>query len=284
MGDRTGIEWSDATWNPITGCDAVGPGCDNCYAESIAERVRGTHAFPNGFDLTWRPKALDQPLRWKRPRKIFVNSMSDLFHKAVVNSTGNHSIPTCALEYIFNRIEEADWHTYQILTKRSSLMRDWINNRYPHTDSRCVVEPLPHVWLGVSVEDRAHIGRIEHLRATNAAVRFISFEPLLAPIGPVDLSGIHWVIAGGESGRSARPIQSDWVREIRDHCAAQGVAFFFKQWGSCRPLDVINDPANSKTITKGGPKGGCILDGRKHLEFPIIARWNLANTAQEQAT
>ena len=266
MGDRTGIEWSDATWNPITGCDAVGPGCDNCYAENIAERFRGTPAFPDGFDLTWRPNALDQPLRWKRPRKIFVNSMSDLFHKAVLNPQQADRIPLAALEYIFNRIEEADWHTYQILTKRSSLMRDWINNRYQ-------ADPLPHVWLGVSVEDAAHTSRIEHLRATNAAVRFISFEPLLGAIGPVDLSGIHWVIVGGESGRLARPIRSEWVREIRDQCAEQHVALFFKQWGSNPPPDVVADIRNA--VTKGGPKGGNTLDGETHIDFP---------TAQEQAT
>lgn len=262
MGDRTNIEWSDATWNPITGCSPVGPGCDNCYADNIANRFAGTPAFPLGFGLTYRPKVLDQPLKWKRPRKIFVNSMSDLFHKGVINPPPGCNIPAAALGYIFNRIEEADWHTYQILTKRSSLMRDWINDRY--------AEPLPHVWLGVSVEDRPHASRIEHLRATRAAVRFISFEPLLGPIGPVDLSGIDWVIVGGESGRAARPILSDWVRDIRDQCVDQGVALFFKQWGSNPPQDVLDDPLNSATIVKGGPKGGCVIDGRKHLKFPHL--------------
>ena len=266
MGDRTNIEWSDATWNPITGCDAVGPGCDNCYAENIATRFAGTPAFPNGFGLTYRPKVLDQPLKWTRPRKIFVNSMSDLFHKHVVNPPPNGPIPLAALGYIFNRIEEADWHTYQILTKRSSLMRDWINERYP-------AENLPHVWLGVSIEDRAHLGRLDHLRATNAAVRFISFEPLLGRIGPVDLTDIHWVITGGESGRGARPIESDWVREIRDQCAEQGVVFFHKQWGSNPPEDVVADIRN--VVTKGGPKGGNTLDGETHTNFPVVFRCSL---------
>lgn len=274
MGDKSNIEWTDSTWNPITGCTKVGPGCDHCYAEHIAEhRLKGTKAFPNGFGLTYRPHLLDQPLRWKRPRRIFVNSMSDLFHKHVVNPPPGGPIPLCALDYIFNRMEAADWHTYQILTKRSSLMRDWVNDRFRRASGDPITPgaPPPHIWLGVSVEDRDHIGRIEHLRKTRVddnGVRFVSFEPLLGRIGPVDLTGIHWAIVGGESGNQARPIESDWVRDLRDQCDAQGVAFFFKQWGANRPADVKNDPFNDETIRKGGPKGGNMLDNRTHLAFP----------------
>lgn len=267
MGDRSNIEWTDATWNPISGCDAVGPGCTNCYAESIAKRFAGSPAFPNGFGLTYRPHLLDQPLRWKRPRRIFVNSMSDLFHKHVVNPPPGGPIPLAALEYIFNRMEEADWHTYQILTKRSSLMRDWVFDRYTKRGHQLP----PHIWLGVSVEDRAHIGRIEHLRDTPIhphGVRFVSFEPLLGSVRPVDLLGIHWAIVGGESGKAARPIESDWVRQLREQCIQQGVALFFKQWGSNPPPDVKNDPVNASSVRKGGPKGGNVIDNRTHLYFP----------------
>lgn len=255
MGDKSNIEWTDATWNPISGCTKVGPGCDNCYAEHIAERrLKGTKAFPNGFALTWRPHLLNLPLRWTRPRRIFVNSMSDLFHEHVVNPPKDGAIPVCALHYIFNRMEEADQHIYQILTKRSSLMRDFIKHRY---DDELAPE---QIWCGVSVEDRQRCGRIKHLRDTAVQTRFISFEPLLGPIGEVDLTGIDWAIVGGESGPNARPMDPFWVRELRDQCAEQGVAFFFKQWGGKRKP--VNDPA------KYTDDGVCILDGVAHLNFP----------------
>ena len=221
--------------------------------------MKGTKAFPNGFALTYRPHLLDKPIQWKRPRKIFVNSMSDLFHKHVVNPPPDGAIPQCAINYIFNRMIQANHHTFQILTKRSSIMRDWINGEFgaPGKKTWTVALP-PHIWLGVSVEDRAHIGRIDHLRNTGRhpdMVRFVSFEPLLGPIGPVDLTGIHWAIAGGESGPYARPMEADWVRDLRDQCAEQGVAFFFKQWGGRRKA-----------------KGDCVLDGRTHLDFPAQER------------
>lgn len=238
MADGSAIEWTDATWNPVTGCTKITAGCDNCYAQRFSERFRGVpdHPFENGFDLTLRPERIRQPLAWKRPRMIFVNSMSDLFHKAVSREF---------IDRVFETMEEADWHIFQVLTKRSSLMRDYLIRRYRDR------KPPSHIWLGVSVEDGNSSSRIEHLRQAPAAVRFLSAEPLIGAIGEVDLTGIHWVIAGGESGPGARPMHIDWAREIRDVCAVQGVAFFFKQWGGFRP----------KT-------GGRDLDGREWNELP----------------
>ena len=239
MADGSSIEWTDATWNPVTGCTKVTAGCDNCYALRFSERFRGVpgHPFENGFDLTLRPERIGQPLAWRRPRMIFVNSMSDLFHKQV---------PRQFINSVFDTMEAADWHVFQVLTKRSSLMRDYLKRRYAGSS------PPPHIWLGVSVEDGQSQSRINHLRAAPAAVRFLSIEPLIGPIGRVDLGGIHWVIAGGESGPGARPMHIDWAREVRDQCAEQGVAFFFKQWGGIRP----------KT-------GGRNLDGREWNELPM---------------
>ena len=238
MADGSAIEWTDATWNPVTGCTKITAGCDNCYASRFSERFRGVpgHPFESGFDLTLRPERLQQPLGWKRPRMIFVNSMSDLFHKEV---------PREFVDRVFDTMEAADWHVFQVLTKRSSIMRDYLKRRY-----RGVTAPA-HVWLGVSVEDGRAKGRIEHLRQAPAAVRFLSIEPLIGPVGPMTLDGIHWVIAGGESGPGARPMHIDWARDVRDQCAAQGVAFFFKQWGGIRP----------KT-------GGRDLDGREWNDLP----------------
>jgi protein gp37 len=194
MAQKSDIEWTDATWNPVTGCTKVGPGCDNCYAERFAERWRGVdgHPYEQGFDLRLWPSRLHQPSVWKKPRMIFVNSMSDLFHK---------DIDQKYLDKIFDSMEEANWHIYQILTKRSSLMQKYVKNRY---GSRQVPR---HIWLGVSVENAALKGRIDHLRKINSDARFISFEPLLGEIGVVDLSGIAWAIVGGESGPRARVMQ-----------------------------------------------------------------------------
>lgn len=238
MADRSAIEWTDATWNPVTGCTKITAGCINCYAARFSERFRGTpnHPFENGFDLTLRPGRLDQPLRWRRGRTIFVNSMSDLFHK---------EIPREFVDKVFDTMEAADWHRYQVLTKRSSRMRDYLKRRYAEKSAP------EHMWFGVSVEDRAARSRIDHLRATPAAIRFLSIEPLIGPVGQVDLSGIHWVIVGGESGPGARPMQEEWVLELRDQCVDQGVAFFFKQWGGFRP----------KT-------GGRSLEGREWSQMP----------------
>lgn len=242
MADNSQIEWTDATWNPTTGCTKVSSGCDRCYAERFSERFRGTkgHPFESGFDLTLRPSRLTLPLSWKRPRQIFVNSMSDLFHK---------DIPSEFISRVFDTMETADWHTYQVLTKRSSLLRDFVNRRYPD-------DPSPfHIWLGVSVEDRSALSRIEHLKQARASVRFLSLEPLLAPLGRLNLTGIQWVIAGGESGPGFRKLEVDWVREIRDQCLESGVPFFFKQWGGIRPK-----------------AGGNVLDDHRWMQYPDITK------------
>jgi protein gp37 len=238
MADGSAIEWTDATWNPVTGCTKITKGCDNCYAARFSERFRGVpgHPFENGFDLTLRPDRISQPMAWRRPRMIFVNSMSDLFHKGV---------PWAFIDQVFDTMEAADWHTFQLLTKRSSLMRDYLKRRY-------IDRSAPdHIWVGVSVEDSRAKTRIGHLREAPAAVRFLSVEPLIGPVGPMILDGIHWVIAGGESGPGARPLHIDWAREIRDQCTEQDVAFFFKQWGGLRPKS-----------------GGRDLDGRQWNELP----------------
>lgn len=219
----TEIEWTDATWNPVTGCSKVTRGCDFCYAERFSERFRGVagHPFEHGFDLTLRPERLKQPLQWCQPRRIFVNSMSDLFHKEV---------PRQFVDAVFDTMEAAHWHTFQVLTKRSSLMVRYLRDRYGADQ----LAP-PHIWLGVSVEDTKNTIRIKHLRAARASIKFISFEPLLGPVGKVDLSGVHWAIVGGESGPRARPMAEEWAVEIRDQCLKAKVAFFFKQWGGVRP-------------------------------------------------
>ena len=240
MSDKSSIEWTDATWNPVTGCTKVGPGCDHCYAERFAERFRGVrgHPYEHGFDLVLRPERLFQPMQWHRPRMIFVNSMSDLFHK---------EIPSTYIDKVFDVMENANQHIFQILTKRSSRMATYINTRYSD-------EPTPrHIWMGVSVEDSHRTGRIAYLKQANATIRFLSFEPLLGRIGNIDLSGIDWVIVGGESGLGARPMNANWVREMRDQCEQQSVKFFFKQWGG-----------------KTSKAGGRILDGALHDDYPFV--------------
>ena len=222
MSANSEIEWTDATWNPVTGCTKIGTGCDNCYAHRFAERWRGIedHPYEQGFDLRLWPSRLQQPSQWKKPRMIFVNSMSDLFHKAIERRF---------IDSVFDAMESADWHVYQVLTKRSSLMRNYVRNRYNGN------EVPKHIWLGVSVEDDAHKGRIDHLCQVNSQARFVSFEPLLGPIGEVDLAGIAWAIVGGESGPKARPMAQSWATDLRDKCELEDVAFFFKQWGGARP-------------------------------------------------
>jgi len=238
MAQKSEIEWTDATWNPVTGCIKVGPGCDHCYAERFAERWRGIedHPYEQGFDLRLWPARLQQPMLWKKPRMIFVNSMSDLFQK---------EIPREFVDQVFDSMEAANWHVFQVLTKRSSLMEKYVRGRYGSAS-------VPgHIWLGVSVEDAAHNGRIAHLRRINSEARFISFEPLLAPVGDVDLSGVAWAIVGGESGPGARPMSEAWVRQIKNTCERDNVAFFFKQWGGARPKS-----------------GGRLLDGEEWNGFP----------------
>jgi protein gp37 len=251
MAQKSVIEWTDATWNPVTGCTKIGLGCDNCYAERFAERWRGIvgHPYEQGFDLRLWPTRLSQPSEWKKPRMIFVNSMSDLFHK---------NIDRFHIDMVFDTMEATDWHVYQVLTKRSSLMRSYVRARYNG-------RPVPrHIWLGVSVEDAARKSRIEHLRQINSEARFISFEPLLGPIGHVDLKGIAWAIVGGESGPRARPMKHAWATELRIACERFGVAFFFKQWGGARPKS-----------------GGRLLDGEEWNGFPthIVPKRILAEIA-----
>ena len=222
MARKSAIEWTDATWNPVTGCTKITRGCDNCYAERLAERFRGTpgHPFENGFDLTLRPERLSQPLSWKRPKRIFVNSMSDLFH---------NRISTRFIDRVFDTMESADQHIYQVLTKRSSLMKNYLQQRYGGSATP------RHIWCGVSVEDHRAAARIQHLQTAPITIRFLSIEPLLGPVGKIDLEGISWVIVGGESGPKARPMQLRWVLDIRDMCKQSGVDFFFKQWGGRTP-------------------------------------------------
>jgi len=224
MAQNSSIEWTDATWNPVTGCTKISPGCDNCYAERFSERFRDVpgHPFESGFDLTLRPARLEQPLSWKKPRMIFVNSMSDLFHK---------EIPYYFVDKVFDTMEAASHHTFQVLTKRSTRLRTYINKRYKDS-----LAPS-HIWLGVSVENGSKKSRIKHLNETNASVRFLSIEPLIGSMGAIDLSHIHWVIVGGESGPHHRPIKKEWVTDIRDQCQKTKTPFFFKQWGGFRPKE-----------------------------------------------
>ena len=239
MSANSTIEWTDATWNPVRGCSKVSPGCKHCYAETFAERFRGVpgHPYERGFDLRLVPQKLAEPLRWSTPKTIFVNSMSDLFHE---------DVPDGYIENCVKVMQLADWHTYQVLTKRSARMRKLLQTRLSFAGS------LRHIWWGVSVEDRKFgVPRMAELGAAPVAVRFLSVEPLLEDIGELNLEGIHWLIVGGESGNGARQLDAAWVRSIREQCADTGVPFFFKQWGGVR-----------KSAT------GRLLDGRTYDEMP----------------
>ena len=236
MSLASAIEWTESTWNPVTGCSKISPGCKNCYAERMALRLKamGSANYTSGFTLTLHPHLISLPLEWKRPQMIFVNSMSDLFHEQV---------PDYFIESAFETMNAAWWHNFQILTKRSERLLkmapklNWGNN----------------IWMGVTVEAGDYIFRIDHLRKTNARIKFISFEPLLGSIQYIDLHGIDWVIVGGESGPGARPVQSSWVIELRDHCQKGGTPFFFKQWGGF----------NKK-------RAGRELEGRIWNEMPLL--------------
>ena len=294
MSDKTKIEWSDATWNPVTGCTKVSEGCRHCYAATFAERWRGTpgHYFENGFDLTLRPDKLDQPLRWTKPRKIFVNSMSDLFHK---------DIPDEFIRKVWEVMVACPRHTFQVLTKRPERMREWVS---VHGVEISGGKPASNIWLGTSVENqKAADERIPLLLQTPAAIRFLSCEPLLGSVNlnqikvPNDKREFHlsalqeqhddcfynapstidWVITGGESGHGARPMHPDWARNLRDQCQAVGVAYFFKQWGEWAPEENYPDyiPSGTsydftnETVWKVGKKSaGRLLDGREWNEFP----------------
>lgn len=242
MADRSAIEWTQATWNPVTGCDKVSPGCAHCYAEAFAERWRGIkgHPYEQGFDLRLWPHRLDQPLRWKRPRLIFVNSMSDLFHE---------DVPEDFIHAVFDVMGRASQHTFQILTKRHERLADLAPDLSWH----------PNVWMGVSVENRRFVHRADHLRDVPASVRFISAEPLLGPLEGLDLDGIQWLIAGGESGIGHRRCDADWIRDLRDRCEAENVPFFFKQWGG-----------------RTSKAGGRVLDGRTYDGWPAVRELAIA--------
>jgi protein gp37 len=219
VSDNTTIEWTDATWNPVRGCTKITPGCKNCYAEKFAERFRGVpgHPYTQGFDLLLVENKVEEPLRWKRPRRIFVNSMSDLFHVGV---------PLDYIVRVCETMRQGDWHIYQTLTKRGERMHQLLNGALREYAA------LPQTWWGVSVEDRKHgLPRVDLLRDTPARTKFLSVEPLLEDLGTIDLTGIDWVIAGGESGPRARPMQREWISSLRDQCLEQNVRFFFKQWG-----------------------------------------------------
>lgn len=260
----TAIEWADVTWNPVTGCDRVSPGCDNCYALTLAKRLKamGQPGYQNdgdprtsgpGFRLTPHPDRLDQPLRWRKPRRVFVNSMSDLFHP---------DVPPDFLARVYAAMVAAsDRHTFQVLTKRPQRMARLLNDPLFHARVQREVWALgshmfagfvrPNIWWGTSIESNRYTFRADHLRDTPAAVRFLSLEPLLGRLPSLDLTDIDWLIVGGESGLDARPVNPNWVREIRDRCVAAGIPFFFKQWGGRTPK------AN-----------GRLLDGRTWDQYP----------------
>lgn len=214
---KTGIEWTESTWNPVTGCTKISPGCKHCYAERMAFRLQsmGQPNYANGFKLTLQEKMLELPLKWKKPQMIFVNSMSDLFHK---------DVPLEYIQKVFEVMRLAHWHQFQVLTKRSERLLE--------LDQALLWED--NIWMGVSVESETYQYRIDHLRETHAKIKFLSLEPLLGNLPNLNLSGIDWVIVGGESGPGARPMPALWVEEIRDQCNQSGVAFFFKQWGGTR--------------------------------------------------
>jgi len=244
MSTATAIEWTEVTWNPTTGCDRISPGCDHCYALALAGRLKAMGSAKYqldgdprtsgpGFGLTVHPGALDIPRRWREPRMIFVNSMSDLFHAQV---------PISFVRDVLVVIADTPHHTYQLLTKRARRLRRLAGD----------LEWPPNLWVGVSVEHAQALDRVEDLRQVPAAVRFLSCEPMLGPLGEIDLQGIDWVIAGGESGRRARPVDPAWIRQVRDHTTAAGVPFFFKQWGG-----------------RTARSGGRLLDGRTWDEYPL---------------
>lgn len=241
MSETSSIEWTDATWNPVRGCTKVSPGCKHCYAETFAERFRGVpgHPYEEGFDLRLIPEKLNEPLKWRTPKKIFVNSMSDLFHPR---------IPDEYIEEVARVMIKGDWHQYQVLTKRAERLRVLLNTKLRFATS------TQHIWWGVSVENKKHgLPRIGELRNTPASIKFLSIEPLLEDLGDIDFGGIDWVIVGGESGRGARKMDKSWVQGILRQCRTQKVRFFFKQWGG------VNKKAAGRT-----------LNGRIYDELPIL--------------
>jgi protein gp37 len=251
MGADSAIEWTNATWNPVTGCTKISAGCENCYAFTFAERWRGVrgHPYERGFDVQLRPERLTLPLEWERPRMIFVNSMSDLFHER---------IPDLYIRAVSEVMCASPWHTYQVLTKRSSRLCELLTSQLTKAASQ------RHVWWGVSIANKKYgLPRLEDLKRSSAAVRFLSIEPLLEDLGNIDLEGIHWVIVGGESGPGARPIRESWIVSIMEQCKTANVPFFFKQWGGVRKS-----------------RAGRSLQGRTYDEFPPSMPQRLPSRAE----
>ncbi len=238
MASNSPIEWTESTWNPVTGCNKISPGCKNCYAERLSKRLKamGQANYKNGFKLTLQPQMLELPLGWKKPQTIFVNSMSDLFHK---------DVPLEYIQQVFDVMKRANWHRFQVLTKRADRLAELSSE----------LEWSPNIWMGVSVESQKYTHRIDELRETGAKVKFLSLEPLLGALKNLDLRKIDWVIVGGESGYGARPIKEDWVIDIREQCFQANVAFFFKQWGG----------VNKK-------KTGRLLEGKTWSEMPLAQK------------
>lgn len=253
MSSNSRIEWTDATWNPVRGCTKISPGCAHCYAETFAERFRGVpgHPYEQGFDLRLVPEKLAEPLTWATSQMVFVNSMSDLFHK---------DVPDEYIVLVARVMATANWHTYQVLTKRSGRLRDLLLSKLKFAAE------LPHIWWGVSVENKKHgLPRVQHLRQGGSAMSFLSVEPLLEDLGDVDLAGIDWVIVGGESGAGARPMKRDWVIRIKQLCRSAKIPFFFKQWGGVR-----------KSVA------GREIDGRTFDEMPPIAHSDVLDSAKRK--
>lgn len=236
MSTNSAIEWTEATWNPLTGCNKISPGCKHCYAERMSKRLKamGQASYANGFNLTLHEHLLELPLKWKKPQTIFVNSMSDMFHK---------DVPLEFIQTAFDTMNRAHWHRFQVLTKRSERLAE-ISPQ---------LQWAPNIWMGVSVETQDYVSRIDDLRSTNAHIKFLSLEPLLGPLKKLNLKGIHWAIVGGESGPGARPMEEQWVIDIRNQCVKAKVPFFFKQWGG----------VNKK-------KTGRLLDGRTWDDLPVM--------------
>ncbi len=247
MAHGSGIEWTESTWNPVTGCSKISPGCKHCYAERMAERLQamGQENYRNGFELTLQPHMLELPLRWKKPQTIFVNSMSDMFHK---------DVPVSYIQQVFDVMRRAHWHRFQVLTKRSERLAELADKLFW----------VPNIWMGVSVESDQYRARIDDLRSTRAQVKFLSLEPLLGPLQRLNLEGIDWVIVGGESGPKARPMDASWATDLRDQCHCAGVPFFFKQWGG-----------------KNKKQAGRLLEGRTWDQMPG-GRISAAPAAQRQ--
>ena len=250
MALRSAIEWTESTWNPVTGCTKISSGCKHCYAERMAERLQamGQANYVNGFEVTLQPRMLELPLGWKKPQTVFVNSMSDLFHEGV---------PLAYIRRVFNVMKRAHWHRFQVLTKRADRLAELSPS----------LEWVPNIWMGVSVETDKYRGRIDELRSTDAHTRFLSLEPLLGPLPDLDLRGIDWVIVGGESGPCSRPMDPEWVTDIRDQCSRAKVPFFFKQWGG----------TNKK-------KAGRLLEGQTWNQMPVLRQGFIRNPDSPSVT